>query len=127
VALGTLWRPASVAFNAVIERGGGIRPAENVVILGGGPIGQAAGAISQTCRGRARDPFRTFKGARRDGAAIGATDGIEHPTKDSVADAVRKSPSYGPAIILEATGPAGQWYARMSERIIWEGRSSSVW
>lgn len=33
--LGSLVEPTSVAYNAVIERGGGIRPGQNVVILGG--------------------------------------------------------------------------------------------
>jgi len=42
---GSLVEPTSVAYNAVIERGGGIRPGDNVVILGGGPIGLAAVAI----------------------------------------------------------------------------------
>src|SRR4030042_4469557 len=39
--LGSLVEPTSVAYNAVIERGGGIRAGENVVILGGGRRGQA--------------------------------------------------------------------------------------
>ena len=42
---GSLVEPTSVAYNAVIERGGGIRPGDNVAILGGGPIGLAAVAI----------------------------------------------------------------------------------
>ncbi|RLC76880.1 MAG: alcohol dehydrogenase, partial [Chloroflexi bacterium] len=42
---GSLTEPTSVAYNAVIERGGGIRPGDRVVILGGGPIGVAACAI----------------------------------------------------------------------------------
>ena len=42
---GSLAEPTSVAYNAVIERGGGIRPGDRVVILGGGPIGLAACAI----------------------------------------------------------------------------------
>ncbi len=42
---GSLIEPTSVAYNAVIERGGGIRPGDRVVILGGGPIGLAACAI----------------------------------------------------------------------------------
>ena len=42
---GSLVEPTCVAYNAVIERGGGIRPGDNVVICGGGPIGLAACAI----------------------------------------------------------------------------------
>ena len=43
--LGSLVEPTSVAYNAVIERGGGIRPGDSVLILGSGPIGAAACAI----------------------------------------------------------------------------------
>ena len=46
--IGSLVEPTSVAYNAVIERGGGIRPGENVVILGAGPIGLAAVKILKT-------------------------------------------------------------------------------
>jgi threonine dehydrogenase-like Zn-dependent dehydrogenase len=42
---GSLVEPTSVAYNAVIECGGGIRPGDNVVICGGGPIGLAAVAV----------------------------------------------------------------------------------
>jgi threonine dehydrogenase-like Zn-dependent dehydrogenase len=46
--LGSLVEPSSVAYNAVIERGGGIRPGDSVWILGGGPIGAAACAVLKT-------------------------------------------------------------------------------
>ena len=39
---GSLVEPCSVGYNAVIERGGGIRPGDNVVICGTGPVGLAA-------------------------------------------------------------------------------------
>ncbi|MEM2674438.1 MAG: alcohol dehydrogenase catalytic domain-containing protein, partial [Candidatus Hadarchaeales archaeon] len=39
---GSLVEPTSVAYTALIVRGGGIRPGESVVIVGGGPIGLAA-------------------------------------------------------------------------------------
>src|SRR4030066_1207401 len=42
---GSLVEPTAVAYNAVIERGGGIRPGDRVVFLGGGPVGRAACAI----------------------------------------------------------------------------------
>ncbi|MCK4516836.1 MAG: alcohol dehydrogenase catalytic domain-containing protein, partial [Spirochaetaceae bacterium] len=43
--LGALIEPTSVAYNAVIERGGGVRPGDNVVILGAGPVGLLAASI----------------------------------------------------------------------------------
>jgi len=38
-AAGSMIEPTCVAYNAVIERGGGIRPGDAVVICGGGPVG----------------------------------------------------------------------------------------
>ena len=43
--LGSMVEPTCVAYNAVIERGGGIRPGDVAVICGTGPIGLAAASI----------------------------------------------------------------------------------
>ncbi len=43
--VGSLTEPTSVSYNAIVERAGGIKPGENVVIFGGGPIGLACVAI----------------------------------------------------------------------------------
>ena len=45
---GSLTEPTSVAYNAVIERGGGIRPGDNVVILGGGQSARCRGSIKKS-------------------------------------------------------------------------------
>ena len=42
---GSLVEPCSVAYTAVIVRGGGIRPGDKVVVCGSGPVGLAACAI----------------------------------------------------------------------------------
>ncbi len=120
--LGSLVEPASVAFNAVIERGGGIRPGENVCILGGGPIGQAACAILRHA-GATRVILSEPSKVRRDmGLAIGATHAID-PAKQNVADSVLDiTHGMGAAIILEATGLPGIVWPDV-ERIIWEGRA----
>ncbi|HYK91210.1 MAG TPA: alcohol dehydrogenase catalytic domain-containing protein, partial [Acidobacteriota bacterium] len=119
--LGSLVEPASVAFNAVIERGGGIRAGENVVILGGGPIGQAACAILRHS-GASNVVISEPSRVRREMAlAIGATHAVD-PLKDNVADAVLDiTKGVGAAIILEATGLPGTVWPDV-ERIIWEGR-----
>jgi len=120
--LGSLVEPASVAFNAVIERGGGIRPGENVVILGGGPIGQAACAILRHAGAACVIISEPSKVRREMALAIGATDAID-PAKDSVADAVLEiTRGMGAALILEATGLPGVVWPDV-ERVIWEGRS----
>jgi len=119
--LGSLVEPTSVAFNAVIERGGGIRAGENVVILGGGPIGQAACAILRHS-GATNVILSEPSKVRRDMAlAIGATHAID-PTKDNAAEAVLEiTKGMGAGIILEATGLPGIVWPDI-ERIIWEGR-----
>jgi threonine dehydrogenase-like Zn-dependent dehydrogenase len=97
--LGSLVEPTSVAYNAVIERGGGIRAGENVVILGGGPIGAAACAV-----------------LGRSGAAAVI---LSEPSKSAVLDITN---GVGAKLILEATGlPSIVWPD--VERIIWEGKA----
>ncbi len=120
--LGSLVEPASVAFNAVIERGGGIRAGESVVILGGGPIGQAACAILRRS-GASKVIISEPSRARREMAlAIGATHAVD-PLKEDVAEAVLElTGGMGAAIILEATGLPGTVWPDV-ERIIWEGRA----
>lgn len=120
--LGSLVEPTSVAFNAVIERGGGIRPGENVFILGGGPIGAAACAVLKR-QGAAAVILSEPSQSRRDMAlAMGATHAID-PTSENTAEAVLDfTEGMGASIILEATGlPSIVWPD--VEKIIWEGKT----
>ncbi|MFQ5752485.1 MAG: scyllo-inosose 3-dehydrogenase [bacterium] len=120
--LGSTVEPTSVAYNAVIERGGGIRAGENVVILGGGPIGVAACAILKQS-GAASVIISEPSAARREMAlSMGATHAID-PTKENAAEAVLEfTKGIGAKIILEATGlPSVVWPD--VEKIIWEGRA----
>jgi len=57
---GSLIEPTCVAYNAVIERGGGIRPATGV-ILGGGPVGWQPAPILK----RAGHPGHHLRAASR--------------------------------------------------------------
>ncbi len=120
--LGSLVEPASVAFNAVIERGGGIRAGENVLILGGGPIGQAACAILRRS-GASNVILSEPSKVRRDMAlTVGATHAID-PMRENVASTVLEiTKGMGAAIILEATGLPGTVWPDV-ERIMWEGRA----
>lgn len=120
--LGSLVEPTSVAYNAVIIRGGGILPGENVVILGAGPVGAAACAILKRA-GANVVILSELSATRREMALkIGATHVID-PFKENVADAVlRITNGHGAKLILEATGlPSVVWGD--VERIIWEGRA----
>ena len=120
--LGSLAEPISVAFNAVIERGGGIRPGDNVVILGCGPVGAAACAVLKRSGAASvivSEPSKT----RRDMAmAMGATHTID-PTEVNAAEAVLDiTKGVGAKIILEASGfPTVVWPD--VEKIIWEGKA----
>lgn len=120
--LGSTVEPTSVAYNAVIERGGGIRAGENVVILGGGPIGVAACAVLAQS-GASNVIISEPSATRREMAlSMGATHAID-PMKDNAAEAVLEiTKGMGAGIILEATGlPSIVWPD--IERIIWEGRA----
>jgi threonine dehydrogenase-like Zn-dependent dehydrogenase len=119
--LGSLVEPTSVAYNAVIERGDGIRPGDNVVIMGSGPVGIAACAVLKRA-GASRVIMSEPSKARREMAMkLGATHTID-PNKDNPAEAVLEiTKGEGAKIILEATGlPSVVWSD--IERIIWEGR-----
>ncbi|MCK4922596.1 MAG: alcohol dehydrogenase catalytic domain-containing protein [Bacteroidales bacterium] len=120
--LGSLVEPTSVAYNAVIERGGGIRPGQNVVILGGGPIGAAACAILKSA-GATSVILSEPSAIRREMAlSMGATHAID-PFKVNVADEVLKiTEGAGADLILEATGLPSVVWADV-EKIIWEGRT----
>jgi len=119
--LGSLVEPTSVAYNAVIERGGGIRAGENVLIMGSGPVGIAACAVLRRS-GAAKVIISEPSKSRREMAlAMGATHAID-PTEVSAAEAVLElTEGLGVKIILEATGlPSVVWPD--IEKIIWEGR-----
>ena len=120
--LGSLVEPTSVAYNAVIERGGGIRAGENVVILGGGPIGAAACAVLGRSGASAVILSEPSKSRRKMALDMGATHAID-PTEVNAAEAVLDiTNGVGAKIILEATGlPSIVWPD--VERIIWEGKA----
>ncbi|MBN2010771.1 alcohol dehydrogenase catalytic domain-containing protein [candidate division KSB1 bacterium] len=120
--LGSLVEPTSVAYNAVIERGGGIRAGEHVVILGGGPIGVAACAVLRKSGAASVILSEPSKSRREMALTMGATHAID-PTKVNAADAVLDiTKGVGAGIILEATGlPSVVWGD--VEKIIWEGKA----
>lgn len=120
--LGSLVEPTSVAYNAVIERGGGIRAGQNVVILGGGPIGAAACAVLKRSGAAAVIISEPSKSRRKMALAMGATHAID-PTEVNAADAVLDiTNGSGAKLILEATGLPGIVWPDV-EKIIWEGKA----
>ncbi len=120
--LGSMVEPTSVAYNAVIERGGGIRPGDNVVICGSGPIGIAAIAILKRA-GAAKVILSEPEPARAElGKQMGA-DFVVNPLKENFAERVLDlTNGMGASLFLEATGLPTQVYPGI-EQVIWEGRT----
>lgn len=118
---GSLVEPTSVAYNAVIERGGGIRPGDHVVILGGGPIGLSACAILR----RAGAACVILSEPSKERAALGLKMGATHvvnPFDENTADRILEiTEGQGAKLYLEATGLPDRVWGDI-ERAIWEGR-----
>jgi threonine dehydrogenase-like Zn-dependent dehydrogenase len=120
--LGSLVEPTCVAYNAVIERGGGIRPGDNVVICGGGPVGLAACAILKR-QGAARVILSEPEAGRAElGRQLGADYVINPLEEDFAAKVLELTDGMGAALYLEATGLPTVVYPAI-EQAIWEGRT----
>ncbi|MFX0033813.1 MAG: scyllo-inosose 3-dehydrogenase [Promethearchaeota archaeon] len=101
---GSLVEPTSVAYNALIERGGGIKPGENAIILGGGPIGIAATKILKTAGAAICILSEPNKTRARLAKKVGA-DYIINPQEENFVEKVKEyTDNEGAALYLEATG-----------------------
>lgn len=118
----SLIEPTCVAYNAVIQRAGGIEPGDNVVICGGGPIGLAACAILKR-QGAAKVILSEPEPSRAElGIKMGA-DYVINPIKDNFTEQVLKiTNGMGAKLYLEATGLPTIVYPGI-EKTIWEGRT----
>jgi len=119
---GSLVEPTSVAYNAVIERGGGIRPGDRVVILGSGPVGTAACAILK----QAGASQVIISEPQEERAKLALKMGADHainPLEENFADRVLElTDGMGANLFMEATGLPEVVYPGI-ERVIWEGRT----
>ncbi|HEX9115055.1 MAG TPA: alcohol dehydrogenase catalytic domain-containing protein, partial [Anaerolineae bacterium] len=118
---GSLVEPTSVAYNAVIECAGGIRPGDNAVILGGGPIGLAAVAIMKRAGAARVILVEPAESRAQLGVKLGA-DLVVDPTKEDVAQRVLQyTGGLGAALYLEATGIPDK-ILPVIEDMIWFGK-----
>lgn len=119
---GSLVEPTCVAYNAVIQRGGGIKPGDSVVICGGGPVGLAACAILKR-QGAANVIISEPQKERTEIALKMGADYVIDPAKESLAERVLEiTGGMGAKLYLEATGLPTQVYPEI-EKAIWEGRT----
>jgi len=115
---GSLVEPTSVAYNAVIERGGGVRPGDNVAILGGGPIGLAAVAILKRA-GASHVVLSEPSETRAElGRKMGATSVINPLEEDFAERLLEITDGLGASIYLEATG---------LPEVVWPGIEDAIW
>jgi threonine dehydrogenase-like Zn-dependent dehydrogenase len=119
---GSLVEPTCVAYNAVIECGGGVRPGDFVVICGGGPIGLAACAILKR-NGAAKVILSETVKERSDlGLKMGA-DYIINPAKEDFTKRVLEiTDGMGANLYLEATGLPTAVYPGI-EQAVWQGKT----
>ena len=119
---GSLVEPTSVAYNALVERGGGIRPGEKVVICGGGPVGMAACAILKR-QGASVVILSEPEEARATlGLEMGADYAIDPLKEDFTEKVLDLTDGMGADLYLEATGLPTIVYPQI-EQTIWEGRT----
>ena len=119
---GSLVEPTSVAYNAVIECGGGIRPGDNVVICGGGPIGLAACAILKHAGAARVILSETVKERAEMGLRMGADFVINPLQEDFVQRVLEITDGMGAHLYLEATGLPTVVYPGI-EQAVWEGKT----
>lgn len=119
---GSLVEPTCVAYNAVIARGGGIRPGDKVVICGGGPVGIAACAILKRQGASTVILSETQEDRAIMGRKMGA-DFVVNPAKEDFVERVLELTSgMGADLYLEATGLPTVVYPAI-EQTIWLGRT----
>ena len=118
---GSLVEPTSVAYNSLIECGGGIRPGDNAVILGGGPIGLAGVAIMKRAGAAKVILVEPAESRAQLGWKMGADLVINPLTEDVPQRILDFTGGLGAAIYLEATGLPDKVLPTI-EDAIWYGK-----
>jgi threonine dehydrogenase-like Zn-dependent dehydrogenase len=119
---GSLVEPTSVAYTAVVERAGGIRPGDNVVICGGGPVGVAACAIMKRQGASVVIISEPEESRAQLCLEHGADYAVNPLTEDFVDKVLDLTSGMGADLYLEATGLPTVVYPEI-EQTIWLGRT----
>ncbi len=119
---GSLVEPTAVAYNAVIERGGGIRPGDRAVILGGGPVGIAACAILKRAGASKVIISETQENRAQMALQLGADYHVNPMKEDFATRVLEITDGMGADLFMEATGLPDAVYPGI-EKVIWEGRT----
>ncbi len=118
---GSLVEPASVAYNGIVNRAGGIQPGQNAVVVGAGPIGLSAVNILKHM-GAARVIVSEPSEARREYAKKVGADFVIDPLKENFKEAVLEyTEGMGASLYIEASG-VGDIVIPQIEDVIWEAR-----
>ena len=118
---GSLVEPTSVAYNAVIECAGGIRPGDHAVIWGGGPIGLAAVAIMKRAGAAKVILVEPSESRANIGRRLGADMVIDPFKADPTRGILDFTGGLGAALYLEATGLPDKVLPAI-EATIWDGK-----
>jgi threonine dehydrogenase-like Zn-dependent dehydrogenase len=119
---GSLVEPTSVAYTAVVERGGGIRPGDKVVICGGGPVGVAACAIMKRQGASVVIISEPEEARAKLGLELGADYAINPLEENFVEKVLDLTNGMGADLYLEATGLPTIVYPQI-EQAVWLGRT----
>jgi threonine dehydrogenase-like Zn-dependent dehydrogenase len=119
---GSLVEPTSVAYTALVERGGGIRPGDKAVICGGGPVGMAACAILKRHGASVVILSEPEEERAKLGLEMGADYAINPLEEDFTEKVLDLTRGMGADLYLEATGLPTIVYPQI-EQTIWEGRT----
>ncbi|MEK7409566.1 MAG: scyllo-inosose 3-dehydrogenase [Acidobacteriota bacterium] len=118
---GSLVEPTSVAYNAVIECAGGIRPGDHAVICGGGPIGLAAVAIMKRAGAAKVILVEPAESRANIGRRLGADLVIDPMKEDWPRKVLDYTGGLGAGLYLEATGLPDKIMPAI-EAAIWDGK-----
>jgi len=119
---GSMIEPTCVAYNAVIERGGGVRPGDRVVICGGGPVGVAACAILRRQGASCVIISEPNPERAKMALSLGAHHWIDPSKEDFTTKVLEYTDGFGADLYLEATGLPAVVYPGI-EQAVWNGRA----